>query len=145
MQYDVGEKSPELATQGLLQAGRFLWARALPWSVVLGIALWLAYKFVKRVGIDLGLGGTGLPTGLGVLAALACYVVGIRLVERRSPNELDSVFQVRPVAGVSTFWSGGAFGPEASMATLIMGLLVGAALLALAKRRTLGPVDAVGG
>jgi membrane protease YdiL (CAAX protease family) len=56
-----------------------------------------------------------------------------------------SVFQVRPVAGVSTFWSGGAFGPEASMATLIMGLLVGAALLALAKRRTLGPVDAVGG
>jgi len=46
-----------------------------------------------------------------------------------------SLYQVRPAAGVDTLWSGGAFGPEASVANVVMGLLVGAALLALAKRR----------
>jgi hypothetical protein len=46
-----------------------------------------------------------------------------------------SLYQVRPVDGVSTLWSGGAFGPEASIATVVTGLLVGAALLAFAKRR----------
>jgi hypothetical protein len=60
----------------------------LPWSVVLGIALWVAYKFVKGVGIGLGLGGTGMPTVLGVLGALTLYVLSIRLIERRAPSEL---------------------------------------------------------
>ena len=46
-----------------------------------------------------------------------------------------SLYQVRPAAGVDTLWSGGAFGPEASVANVVMGLLVGAALLALAERR----------
>jgi membrane protease YdiL (CAAX protease family) len=276
------EQRPKL--QGLLQPGRFFWARALPWSVTLGIALWITYKFVKGVGIGLGLGGTGVPTGLGVLAALALYVVSVRLIERRRPTELalaqlapelavgvalgaalfsgimgvllatgvyaitgptaaasleplgdslegaveelifrgaffrllwsvfrvswalglssalfgamhlvkagadlmavlgiifgggiplaalyvltsrlwasigyhiawnfteayvfgayvsgsesgSSLYQVRPVDGVSALWSGGAFGPEASIATVVTGLLVGAALLAFAKRR----------
>jgi CAAX protease family protein len=75
-------------SQGLLRPGRWLWARALPWSIVLGIALWITYKLVKGVGIGLGLGGTGLPTVLGVLAALALYVLSVRLIERRAPSEL---------------------------------------------------------
>jgi uncharacterized protein len=46
-----------------------------------------------------------------------------------------SLYQVRPATGVDTLWSGGAFGPEASVASVVMGLLVGTALLALAKHR----------
>jgi len=65
-----------------------LWARVLLWSVVFGVALLIAYKFVKGVIIGLGLGGTGLPTTLGVLATLALYTASVRLIERRSPDEL---------------------------------------------------------
>ena len=46
-----------------------------------------------------------------------------------------SLYQVRPVPGVDTLWSGGAFGPEASAASVVMGLLVCAAMLAIAKLR----------
>jgi CAAX protease family protein len=60
----------------------------LLWSVVFGVALLIAYKFVKGVIIGLGLGGTGLPTTLGVLATLALYTASVRLIERRSPDEL---------------------------------------------------------
>src|SRR5215471_9909299 len=73
---------------GLLRPGRFLWARALPWSLVLGIALWIAYKFAKGLGIDLGFGGSGAPTMLGVVAALALYALSVVLIERRTPKEL---------------------------------------------------------
>jgi len=59
------------SSHGLLRPGRFLWARVLLWSVVFGAALWIAYKFVKGAIIGLGLGGTGLPTTIGVLATLA--------------------------------------------------------------------------
>jgi membrane protease YdiL (CAAX protease family) len=45
-----------------------------------------------------------------------------------------SLYQVRPVAGVDTLWSGGTFGPEASVANVVMGSLVGAVLLVLANR-----------
>jgi membrane protease YdiL (CAAX protease family) len=267
------------SSQGLLRPGRFLWARVLPWSVVFGVALWIAYKFVKGVTIGLGLGGTGLPTTIGALATLALYTASVRLIERRSPDELGlaqlapelalgvtfgavlfsvvmavllaigayamtaaapwlpladslegiveelifrgaifrllssifgawwtlglssalfghlvkpgadliavlgvmfaggipmtalyivtgrlwasigyhmawnfteayvfgagvsgsdfgpSLFQVRARPGVDAFWSGGTFGPEASVVTLVFGLLVSAALVALAKRR----------
>ena len=47
----------------------------------------------------------------------------------------QSLFQVRARPGVDAFWTGGAFGPEASMVTLVFGLLVSAALITLAKRR----------
>ena len=76
------------SSHGLLRPGRFLWARVLLWSVVFGVALLIAYKFVKGVIIGLGLGGTGLPTTLGVLATLALYTASVRLIERRSPDEL---------------------------------------------------------
>ena len=76
------------SSHGLLRPGRFLWARVLPWSVVFGLALWIVYKFVKGVTIGLGLGGTGLPTTIGVLATLALYTASVRLIERRSPDEL---------------------------------------------------------
>ena len=59
-----------------------------PWSAVFGAALWIAYKFVKGVIIGLGLGGTGLPTTIGALATLALYTASVRLIERRSPDEL---------------------------------------------------------
>ena len=34
-----------------------------------------------------------------------------------------SLFQVRARSGVDAFWSGGNFGPEASVVTLVFGLL----------------------
>ena len=49
-----------------------------------------------------------------------------------------SLFQVRARPGVDAFWTGGTFGPEASVATLVFGLLVSAALITLAKRRKRG-------
>lgn len=87
--HDTGpEQHIKHTTHGLLRPGRWLWARALGWSIVLGIALWITYKSVASVGIGLGLGGTGLPTMLGVLAALALYVFSVRLIERRTADEL---------------------------------------------------------
>ena len=83
--YDPKDMRP---SQGLLRPGRFLWARALPWSIVLGLALWVTYKSFKGVGIGLGLSGTGLPTAMGVLAALALYIASVRLIERRTADEL---------------------------------------------------------
>jgi uncharacterized protein len=73
--------------QGLLRPDHFFWARAVPWSVVFGTALWIAYKFGVGVGIDLGL-GVSIGVVLGVLAAFALYVLSVRLIERRLPDEL---------------------------------------------------------
>jgi uncharacterized protein len=87
--HDTGpEQHIKHTTHGLLRPGRWLWARALGWSIVLGIALWSTYKSVASVGIGLGLGGTGLPTMLGVLAALALYLLSVRLIEQRTADEL---------------------------------------------------------
>src|SRR6185437_15397416 len=82
------ERHIKRTPHGLLRPGRWLWARALPWSIVLGIALWIAYKLVKNVAISMGLGGTGLPTTLGVLATIALYVLSVRLIEGRTADEL---------------------------------------------------------
>jgi membrane protease YdiL (CAAX protease family) len=106
-------------THGLLRPGRWLWARALPWSIVLGIALWITYKLVKGVGIGLGLGGTGLPTMLGVLAALALYVLSVRLVERRTVDELG-LARLVPEVG-----AGGAFGAALFSAVIAVLLATG--------------------
>src|SRR5262245_40493554 len=84
---DRSELHAKPPARGLLRPGRFLWARALPWSLVLGIALWIAYKFAKSVGIDLGFGGCGVRTMRGGLAALALDGLRVRLVERRTPRE----------------------------------------------------------
>jgi hypothetical protein len=73
--------------QGLLRPDHFFWARAVPWSVVFGTALWIADKFGVGVGIDLGL-GVSIGVVLGVLAAFALYVLSVRLIERRLPDEL---------------------------------------------------------
>src|SRR6516225_2347815 len=88
--FDYGyEQQANYPSQGLLWPGRFFWARAVPWGIVFGIVLWIAYKFVKGVGIVLGLdASSGVPTVLGVLAALALYVLSVRLIERRTPDEL---------------------------------------------------------
>jgi len=45
-----------------------------------------------------------------------------------------SLYQVQPVPGVDALWSGGTFGPEASVVTVVLGFLLGAALLAVVKR-----------
>ena len=118
--------APELRSHrshGLLRPGRFLWARALPWSVVLGVALWIAYKFVKAVGIGLGLGGTGVPTTLGVLAALALYTATVRLIERRSPNELG-LAQLAPELAVGVIFG-------AVLFSIVMAVLVAIGAYAL--------------
>ena len=74
--FDYGhEQQAKCPSQGLLRPGRLLWARAVSWGIVFGIVLWIAYKFVKGVGIYSGLdGSSGVPTVLGVLAALALYI-----------------------------------------------------------------------
>jgi len=101
----------------------------LPWSVVFGVALWIAYKFVKDVIIGLGLGGTGLPTTIGVLATLALYTASVCLIERRSPDELG-LAQLAPKLAL-----GIAFG--AMLSSLIM-----AALLAIGAYAITGPTAA---
>jgi hypothetical protein len=90
---DGHEQQAKCPSQGLLRPGRFLWARAVPWGIVFGIVLWIAYKFVKGVGIYSGLdGSSGVPTVLGVLAALALYVLGVRLMNggRRTSSDVHS-------------------------------------------------------
>src|SRR5262249_12689793 len=106
---DFHEQQANCPAQGLLRPGRFLWARAVSWGVVFGIALWIAYKFAKGVGIDSGFdGSSGVPTVLGVLAALALYVLSVRLIEWRTPDELG-LAQLAPelaagiVLGVALF------------------------------------------
>jgi membrane protease YdiL (CAAX protease family) len=124
------ERHIKRTTHGLLRPGRWLWARALPWSIVLGIALWITYKFVKGVGIRLGLGGTGLPTTLGVLAALALYVLSVRLIERRRADELGLA---RLAPGLAV---GSALGAALFSAVMVVLLATGAYALS-------GPVAAV--
>ncbi len=46
-----------------------------------------------------------------------------------------SLYRAEPVAGAGALWTGGAFGPEASLPTVVLGALAGVALLALAARR----------
>jgi hypothetical protein len=48
-------------SHGLLRPRRFLWALVQPWSIVFGVALWIAYKFVKGVIIGLGSAERGCP------------------------------------------------------------------------------------
>jgi hypothetical protein len=45
-----------------------------------------------------------------------------------------SLYQVQPVPGVDPILSGGAFGPEASVVTVVLGFLLTVALLAVVKR-----------
>src|SRR5437868_11651831 len=117
------EQHTKRKTHGLLRPGRWLWARALPWSIVLGIALWITYRFVKGVGISLGLGGTGLPSTLGVLAAVAVYVFSVRLIERRTVDELG-LARLAPELAV-----GGALG--AALFSAVMAVLLGTGAYAL--------------
>jgi CAAX protease family protein len=56
----------------------------------------------------LGLGGTGLPTMLGVLAALALYAISVRLIEQRRADELGVArlapeFAVGGILGAALF------------------------------------------
>ncbi len=125
-----------LKFQGLLQPGRFLWARALPWSLVLGIALWITYKFVKGVGISLGLSGTGVPTELGVLAALALYALSMHLVERRRPDEL-ALDQLAPELAVG-------FALGAALFSAIMGVLLATGVYAMTGPRVAAAWEALG-
>jgi membrane protease YdiL (CAAX protease family) len=130
MHDDGSEQYAKHPSQGLLRPDRFLWARALPWSLVLGIALWIAYKFVQGVGIDLGLGGSGAATILGVLAALALYVLSVILIERRMPDELRLAKLV----------------PELAVGVVLGAALFSAvmtALLATGAYVLTGPTDAV--
>src|SRR4029079_5135079 len=77
-------------------AAPVLVARVLPWSIVFGVALWIAYKFVKGVIIGLGLGGTGLATTMGVLATPALYTASVRL------RLLSSIFGTWWALGLSS-------------------------------------------
>ena len=116
-------------SQGLLRPGRFLWARVLPWSVVFGVALWIAYKFVKGVIIGLGLGGTGLPTTIGVLATLALYTASVRLIERRSPRRARTCTACTEAGSWDGVWR-------------VLFSLIMAALLAIGAYAITGPTAA---
>jgi membrane protease YdiL (CAAX protease family) len=111
---DVSETQPsEPLSKGILQPGRLLWARALPWGIVFVLVLLVVPELAMHAARSLGAGDSGphvlLPPALGVLAALALYVLGVRLVERRVPDELALA----------------RLGPE-----LAAGLVLGAALFA---------------
>jgi membrane protease YdiL (CAAX protease family) len=114
------EQYSKTQSHGLLHPGRFLWARALPWSIVLGLALWVTYKSFKGVGIGLGLSGTGLPTAVGVLAALALYLFSVRLIERRTADELG-LRRLAPELAL-----GGALGATLFSAVMAVLLAIGA-------------------
>jgi membrane protease YdiL (CAAX protease family) len=118
--HDDHPQQPITSSQGLLRPGRWFWARALPWSIVLGLALWTSYKFVKGVGIDWGLGGSGIPTILGLLAALALYVLSVLVIERRTPDELG-VARFAPELA-----AGFAFGSALFSAIMVVLLATGA-------------------
>jgi hypothetical protein len=45
-----------------------------------------------------------------------------------------SLYQVQPVPGVDTLGAAVPFGPEASVVTVVLGFLLGAALLAVVNR-----------
>jgi membrane protease YdiL (CAAX protease family) len=92
MHDDIPREHSKPRWQGTLQPGRFLPLRALAWGIFLLVALLFANAFMKGVGRGLGLPGTGpivlVPQTLGALAVLALYLLGVRLIERRRPDEL---------------------------------------------------------
>jgi uncharacterized protein len=131
---------------------RLLWsALGVWWALGLSSALFGAVHLIKP-GADL-MAVLGIIFGGGIpMAALylltrrlwasigyhvawnftEAYVFGAQVSGTGSG---PSLYQVRPLAGIDPLWSGGAFGPEASVASVMAGLLVSAALLALAKSR----------
>jgi membrane protease YdiL (CAAX protease family) len=131
---------------------RLLWsALGVWWALGLSSALFGAVHLIKP-GADL-MAVLGIIFGGGIpMAALylltrrlwasigyhvawnftEAYVFGAQVSGTGSGS---SLYQVRPLAGIDPLWSGGAFGPEASVASVVAGLLVSAALLALAKSR----------
>ena len=148
-------ESLEGAVEELIFRGaifRLLWsAFGVWWALGLSSALFgmmhLAKPGADLMGVLAVIFGGGVPLAALYLltgrlwASIGChsawnfteaYVFGAQV----SGTGLGaSLYQARPVAGVDTLWSGGAFGPEASVANVVVGLLVGAALLALAKHR----------
>ena len=121
-----------LTRTGILRAGRWLPARALAWGIVFALALLLAASLPLASGDGLGIGRDGpllLPTVLSVLVALTLYVIGVRVVERRAPEELALGGWVRELL------AGLVFG--AALFAAVMGVLI-----ALGAYRLTGPTAA---
>ena len=114
-----------LGRAGLLKPGRFRWARALAWLVVLAVLCILAFN----VAADSSLRVSALLSGqpfvdrahaphmarliaviAGSIGMLAVYALAVRLGERRTPGEIS-------------LWR---FAPD-----LIIGVLIGGALIAM--------------
>ena len=80
------------ARTGVLQPGRWLPARALAWGVVFAFGIVLASALVEGIAAGLGMRRDRplilLSTAVAVLAALAVYLLGVRFIERRTPDEL---------------------------------------------------------
>jgi len=127
---------PKGPSQGLLRPDRFFWARAVPWSVVFGTSLWIAYKFGVGVGIDLGL-GVSIGVVLGVLAAFALYVLSVRLIEQRLPDEL-AIAQLAPelAAGIAV---------GAALFSAMMGVLLVTGAYAMSGPTVVAPWRALTG
>ena len=111
---DVSETPPSKPrSKGLLQPGRLLVGAGAALGHRVRARALGCVQDGKGAARDLGLGGGGprilVPATLGVLAALALYVLSVRLVERRWPDELALA----------------RLGPE-----LAAGLVLGAALFA---------------
>ncbi|MEO5746070.1 MAG: CPBP family intramembrane glutamic endopeptidase [Terracoccus sp.] len=108
-----------LGHRRVLRPGRWLWLRALAWLLLLFFVTAAAFGLPLQWAVDQlpagnnGLQFTGLLTACG--AAVACYVVAVRLGEGRTPRELALAPAMRELAAGSVL--------GVAMMTLLMGIL----------------------
>jgi uncharacterized protein len=140
----------ELVFRGIIF--RLLWSTlGMWWALVVSSALFGAAHLINpHADIMAALGiifGAGLPLAAvyiltrALWAPIGCHLAwnftgGYVFGAQVSGLELGpSLYRVQPVEGVGVLWTGGTFGPEASLPTALLGLLAGAALLVVAARR----------
>ncbi|GAA0265229.1 CPBP family intramembrane metalloprotease [Alteraurantiacibacter aestuarii] len=82
---------PVLGNQRILRPGRWLWARALVWIVILIFAVmipfglaseWLSNALPDQPGFQF------LAHGAGAVIVLSCYALLVRIGEARAPSEI---------------------------------------------------------
>src|SRR5262245_53579482 len=136
MSGDGGEALPDRPPRsGILRPGRWQSLRAFAWCIVFAYALRVTlalHFYIDAAGLGLDPDGPIilLPYALRTVLALAIYLLGVRLVERRAPSELALGGFVRELA-----------------AGLLVGALVFAAvmgvLLAAGSYTLTGPAAAI--
>jgi membrane protease YdiL (CAAX protease family) len=96
---------PKRPLQGLVRPDHFFWARAKRRG---GIPMATLYLLTRRLWASIGYHVAWNFT--------EAYVFGAQVSGTGSGS---SLYQVRPLAGIDPLGSGGAFGPEASVASVV--------------------------